>query len=73
MPKEHLRILGVVAHPHDFTHMAATCGIHVKDGDLVTIVCVTPGGSTHNTAVAAELAKPRDQQNIARIEAGKAS
>ncbi|MCH9000741.1 MAG: hypothetical protein IID48_21105 [Proteobacteria bacterium] len=31
-----LRILGVNAHPHDFTHYAGTLGIHVEAGDEVT-------------------------------------
>lgn len=32
---EQIRLLVVVAHPHDFTHCAGTCGIHVKRGDHI--------------------------------------
>ncbi len=32
-----LRILGINAHPHDFTHYAGTLGIHADDGDTVTV------------------------------------
>ena len=35
-----LRILVVIAHPHDFTHSAGTCGVHTARGDSVTAVCV---------------------------------
>ena len=31
-----LRFLGVVAHPHDFTHFAGTLGIHTALGDSAT-------------------------------------
>ena len=65
-----LNILSVNAHPHDFTHYAGTLGIHVADGDTVTVVSMTPGASTHNQALAEEMAKPleeRDRQLIDRI------
>jgi LmbE family N-acetylglucosaminyl deacetylase len=63
-------ILGVNAHPHDFTHYAGTLGIHVADGDTVTVVSMTSGATTHNRALAEEMAKPleeRDRQLIDRI------
>ena len=65
-----LNILSVNAHPHDFTHYAGTLGIHVADGDTVTVVSMTSGATTHNQALAEELAKPmeeRDRQLIDRI------
>jgi len=58
-----LRLLVVVAHPHDFTHMAGTCGLHVQRGDAVTVVCATGGLRTHNERLGEELRKPRDQQD----------
>jgi LmbE family N-acetylglucosaminyl deacetylase len=65
-----LNILGVNAHPHDFTHYAGTLGIHVADGDTVTVVSMTSGATTHNQALDEEMAKPleeRDRQLIDRI------
>ena len=66
-----LRILGINAHPHDFTHYAGTLGIHVDDGDTVTVVSMTPGAGTHNQKLEEELSKPieeRDMELIAQIE-----
>ena len=63
-----LRILGVNAHPHDFTHYAGTLGIHVADGDTVTVVSMTGGASTHNQGLAEEMAKPVEQRNQETIE-----
>ena len=34
--REPLRLMVVVAHPHDFTHCAGTCGIHASRGDAVS-------------------------------------
>ena len=48
MAHQKLRILGVNAHPHDFTHYAGTLGIHASQGDEVTVVSVTPGVNVHN-------------------------
>ena len=53
-----LHILVVAAHPHDFTHCAGTCGIHVQRGDKVTAVCVTDGRTTHNERLHDEMLKP---------------
>ena len=58
-----LQLLSVVAHPHDFTHMAGTCGLHVQRGDEVTVVSASSGGRTHNEKLDRELKKPRDQQD----------
>ena len=43
MSEQKLRFLVVTAHPHDFTHAAATCGIHTTRGDSVTVVSVGQG------------------------------
>ncbi len=63
MTDQHLRFLVVMAHPHDFTSVAGTCGIHAAAGDEVTWVSMTAGASTHNERLADELAKPEDEQN----------
>lgn len=64
--KKQLRILVVVAHPHDFTHCAGTCGIHTTTGDSVTVVSVTNGVNTHNELLYDELLKPNKDRD-ARI------
>ena len=63
-----LKILSVNAHPHDFTHMAATLGIHVADGDTATVVSMTGGATTHNISLRDEMAKPVDQRDEKLIE-----
>ena len=63
-----LRLLSVNAHPHDFTHHSGTLGVHVADGDTVTVVSMTDGASTHNQKLAEELAKPVDERDIELIE-----
>ena len=64
---QRLRILVVVAHPHDFTHGAGTCGIHASRGDTVTVVTMTNGSLTHNERLHDDLLKPeseRDQEAL---------
>ena len=64
---QRLRILVVVAHPHDLTHGAGTCGIHASRGDAVTVVTMTNGSLTHNELLHDELMKPeseRDQETL---------
>ena len=63
-----LRILGINAHPHDFTHYAGTLGIHVADGDTVTVVSMTGGASTHNQKLSEEMAKPRQNRDQKLID-----
>ena len=63
-----LHFLVVVAHPHDFTHCAGTCGIHVQRGDSVTVVCVSDGANTHNERLHDELLKPAEQRDPAIID-----
>ena len=74
-----LRILGVNAHPHDFTHYAGTLGIHTSRGDTATVVSMTPGTTVHNEALHDELMKPEAErdpaivnQSVDEIAAGKA-
>ena len=67
MADEPLRFLVVMAHPHDFTHVSATMGIHTSLGDSVTVVIATSGAFTHNEKLAAELKKPKDEQDPAII------
>jgi LmbE family N-acetylglucosaminyl deacetylase len=62
-----LRILVVVAHPHDFTHCSGTCGIHAANGDAVTLVTVTDGSLTHNEKLHDELMKPEVERDPAVI------
>ena len=63
MTKNNLKLLVVTAHPHDFTHVAATCGIHVSQGDSVTVVSVGHGIFTHNEQLHEELMKPANQRD----------
>ena len=64
---EPLRILSVNAHPHDFTHTAATLGIHTSRGDSATVVSVTAGTQTHNERLHDELMKPVEEQDPAIV------
>ena len=61
--REPMRFLVVVAHPHDFTHCAGTCGIHVNMGDSVTVVTMTDGGRKHNERYMDELMKPEAERD----------
>lgn len=56
--REPLRLMVVVAHPHDFTHCAGTCGIHTSRADAVTVVTLTNGATKHNERLYDELIKP---------------
>ena len=60
---EKLRILAIVAHPHDFTHCSGTCGVHVRLGDEVTVVTLMNGRKMHNEKYYDELKKPVCEQN----------
>jgi LmbE family N-acetylglucosaminyl deacetylase len=64
---QNLRFLGIVAHPHDFTHFAGTLGVHTSLGDTATIVSMTAGVGTHNEKLATELMKPLEEQDPAII------
>ena len=68
MEQPKLHILSVNAHPHDFTHYAGTLGVHVSQGDTVTVVSMTAGETTHNEALADELRKPEAERDPAVIE-----
>ena len=63
MTQPKLRFLGVVAHPHDFTHFAGTLGIHTAIGDSATVVAMTAGVRTHNEKLSTELMKPVAEQD----------
>ena len=65
MERRSLRLLVVVAHPHDFVHCSGTCGIHISMGDSVTVVSMTSGVSTHNTMLSIELAKSPEERDPA--------
>lgn len=64
---QNLRFLGIVAHPHDFTHFAGTLGVHTAMGDTATVVSMTAGVGTHNEKLATELTKPESEQDPAII------
>lgn len=61
--RERLRLMVVVAHPHDFTHCAGTCGIHTSRGDAVTVVTLTNGATKHNERLYDELIKPAAERD----------
>ncbi len=63
MTQSNLRILGINAHPHDFTHYAGTLGIHASQGDEVTVVSMTAGVNVHNERLADELRKPPEERD----------
>ena len=62
-PQRNLTILGIFAHPHDCLHCMGTCAHHVADGDSVTVVILTDGGSTHNERLWKELQKPLERRD----------
>jgi LmbE family N-acetylglucosaminyl deacetylase len=68
VPAPNLHILVIVAHPHDFTHCAGTCGIHTSRGDSVTVVSATDGASTHNERLHDELLKPEHERDLRIID-----
>ncbi len=68
MEQPRLSILVVTAHPHDFTHCAGTLGVHVSQGDKVTVVSMTQGGLIHNEDLSDELRKPQLERNLAVIK-----
>ena len=63
MEDQQLRILVVAAHPHDFTHVAGTCGVHTALGDQVTVVAASGGIFIHNERLYDELRKPKEEQD----------
>ena len=67
MAQPKLRLLGVAAHPHDFTHFAGTLGVHTSLGDTATVVSMTTGVRTHNEKLSAELMKPAADRDPAII------
>lgn len=67
MARQQLQFLVVMAHPHDFTHVAGTCGVHTGMGDEVTWVSMTSGRMTHNERLADELQKLPSEQDPAIV------
>ena len=63
-----IRILAVVAHPHDLCHMGGTCAHHVERGDSVTVVAVTGGLTTHNEKLADEMRKAPEQRDVTIVD-----
>jgi len=63
MGEQHLRILGISAHPHDWTWYSGTFGIHIRRGDEATVCIVTHGGSTHREKWLDELRKPEAERD----------
>ena len=61
--RQPLHILVIMAHPHDFTHCAGTCGIHRAQGDSITAVSMTNGAGTHNERLHDELLKPEAERD----------
>ena len=68
-----LRLLAIVAHPHDFTHVIGTCGHHVERGDAVSVVSVTGGAKTHNERLYDELRRPLAERDPAIVEQSMAA
>ena len=63
-PHDGLRLLVIVAHPHDLCHMGGTCAHHVERGDRVTVVAITGGQTTHDEELADELRKSPGQRDM---------
>ena len=64
---EPLRLLAVMAHPHDWTWVSGTLCLHVRAGDRVTVCSVTHGGATHRERFVDEMAKPEADRDAAII------
>ena len=62
-----LTVLGLVAHPHDITHMAGTLAHHVQDGDRVTAVSVTGGSHVHRERLSDEMRKPAGERDSSAL------
>ncbi len=67
-PDRKLRLLAVVAHPHDITHMCGTLGHHVERGDSATAVSVTGGEKIHRARLHDELRKPPAERNLEAVQ-----
>ena len=65
---KNLRLLAVVAHPHDITHMCGTLAHHVSDGDAVTAVSVTGGLHTHRQRLYDEMRKPPGERDLSVLQ-----
>ena len=65
--REKLKVMAIVAHPHDFTHCAGTCGVHAALGDDVTVVTLMSGEKMHNERYYNELMKPESERDPAIV------
>lgn len=64
-PRQSLSLMGVYAHPHDFTYTAGTLGHHVDRGDRVAVIFLTDGATTHNEQLYDEMRKPETERDPA--------
>ncbi len=62
---ENLRLLTIVAHPHDATYTLGTSAHHIERGDSVTVVSVTDGVTTHDEELEDEMRKPEAERDPA--------
>ena len=58
-----LRLLSLVAHPHDITYTLGTSANHIERGDSVTAVSITNGVKTHDVEVEEELFESSKKQH----------
>lgn len=59
----HLRLLSLVAHPHDITYTLGTSANHIERGDSVTAVSITNGVKTHDVEVEDGLFESSEKQH----------
>ena len=60
---ENLRLLALMAHPHDLTWVLGTCAHHIERGDSVTAVAASGGTRTHNEKLYDELRKAPEERS----------
>ena len=64
-PPQNLRLITIVAHPHDVTYTLGTSAHHIERGDSVTVVSVTDGVTTHDEELEDEMRKPEAERDPA--------
>ena len=60
---QNLRLMTIVAHPHDVTYTLGTSAHHIERGDSVTVVSLTDGVTTHNEELEDEMRKPQAERD----------
>ena len=60
---QNLRLMRIVAHPHDVTYTLGTSAHHIERGDTVTVVSLTDGVTTHNEELEDEMRKPEAERD----------